>query len=66
MTDSTKKKASAAKSHVKNAAEVTKGKVKAATGKAVGNKRLQTKGKLEVVKGKTKQAGQRVKETFES
>jgi uncharacterized protein YjbJ (UPF0337 family) len=65
MAESTKKKTSDAKAHVKNAAVTTKGKVKAATGKALGNKRLQVKGTLEEMKGKTKQAGQRVKETFE-
>jgi uncharacterized protein YjbJ (UPF0337 family) len=51
--------------HVKNAAATTKGKVKAATGKALGNRKLQAKGKLEEVKGKTKQAGQRVKESLD-
>jgi uncharacterized protein YjbJ (UPF0337 family) len=66
MNESTKKKAGDAKAHAKNAATTTKGKVKAATGKALGNKKLQAKGKLEEAKGKTKQAGQRVKETFES
>ena len=62
MAESTKKKAGDAKTHVKNAAATTKGKAKAVTGKALGNKKLQTKGKLEEVKGKTKKAGQRVKE----
>ena len=61
----TKRTASDAKAHVKNAAETTKGKVKAATGKALGNHKLQAKGKLEEVKGKTKQAGQRVKESLD-
>ena len=60
----TKRTASNSKAHVKNAAETTKGKVKAATGKALGNRKLQAKGKLEEVKGKTKQAGQRVKESL--
>jgi uncharacterized protein YjbJ (UPF0337 family) len=54
-----------AKAHVKNAATTSKGKVKAAVGKATGNRKLQAKGKLEEVKGKTKQAGQRVKESLE-
>ena len=66
MAAPTRKNTSDAKAHVKNAAETTKGKVKAATGKALGNKKLQAKGKLEEMKGKTKQAGQRVKETFET
>jgi uncharacterized protein YjbJ (UPF0337 family) len=65
MSESTKKWASDATSHVKNAAETTKGRAKAATGQALGRKKLETKGKIEEIKGTTKQAGQRVKETFE-
>jgi uncharacterized protein YjbJ (UPF0337 family) len=61
----TKRTTSEKKTHVKNDAETTKGKVKAATGKALGNRKLQAKGKLEEVKGKAKQAGQRVKESLD-
>jgi len=59
----TKRTVSETTTHVKNAAETTKGKVKAVTGKALGNRKLQVKGTLEEVKGKAKQAGQRVKES---
>jgi uncharacterized protein YjbJ (UPF0337 family) len=61
----TKRTVSEQTTHVKNAAETTKGKVKAATGKALGNRKLQAKGKLEEVKGKAKQTGQRVKESMD-
>jgi uncharacterized protein YjbJ (UPF0337 family) len=64
-TKGTKRTVSEKKTHVKNAAETTKGKVKAATGKALGDRKLQAKGKLGEVKGKAKQAGQRVKESLE-
>jgi uncharacterized protein YjbJ (UPF0337 family) len=51
--------------HVKNAAEVARGKVKTAAGKATGNKKVEVKGRLDQVKGKAKQAGQRIKEAVE-
>jgi uncharacterized protein YjbJ (UPF0337 family) len=60
-----KRTVSETKTHVKNAAETTKGRLKAATGKALGDRKLQAKGKVEEAKGKTKQAGQRVKESLE-
>jgi uncharacterized protein YjbJ (UPF0337 family) len=50
--------------HVKNAAEVAKGKVKSATGKTLGNKKLHAEGQVDKIKGKAKQAGQAVKETL--
>jgi uncharacterized protein YjbJ (UPF0337 family) len=53
-----------ATTHAKNAAEVAKGKVKATTGKVVGDHRLQAEGKIDEAKGRVKQAGQKVKESF--
>ena len=51
-----------AKDKVKGKAEVAKGKVKKGTGKAVGNPRLEAKGKAEQVKGDLKQAKEKVKD----
>lgn len=66
MTEVKKMKKSArdTMTHAKNAAVVAKGTAKSATGKAVGNRKLRAKGELEKVKGKAKQAGQRVKESM--
>ena len=60
-----KKASSNVQAHVKNAAEVAKGKVKTATGKATGDKRVEVKGRLDQAKAKAKQAGQRIKEAIE-
>lgn len=49
--------------HVKNAAQVIKGKVKSVAGKSTGDKKLQAEGQMDKIKGKAKQAGQAVKET---
>ncbi|MGB8179787.1 MAG: CsbD family protein [Acidimicrobiales bacterium] len=59
-----KKSAGTAVTHAKNAAEVAKGKVKSSAGKVVGDHRLETEGKLDEAKGRVKQAGQKVSETF--
>jgi uncharacterized protein YjbJ (UPF0337 family) len=59
-----KRSVAKATSHAKNAAGVAKGRVKAAAGKTTGTRRLQAEGKIEEVKGRAKQAGQRVKETL--
>jgi len=61
----TKKTVTKTVTHAKHAAEVAKGKVKTATGKAIGNKTLEVKGQLDEVKGRAKQAGQHVKESLE-
>jgi uncharacterized protein YjbJ (UPF0337 family) len=53
-----------ATSHAKNAADVAKGKVKATTGKVVGDRSMQVEGKMDVAKGRAKQVGQKAKETF--
>jgi uncharacterized protein YjbJ (UPF0337 family) len=64
-TSRTKKSATKAATHAKHAAEVAKGKVKTAAGMATGNKTLEVKGQLDKVKGRAKQAGQRIKESLE-
>ena len=61
-----KKTVHTATTRAKNATEVAKGKVKATTGKAVGNRHLQAKGNLEAAKGRVKQTGQRLKESLDS
>jgi uncharacterized protein YjbJ (UPF0337 family) len=49
---------------IDNAAEKAKGKVKEATGRAVGNERLEAEGRAEQAKGDIKQAGEHVKDAF--
>lgn len=46
----------------KNAAEKAKGKVKEATGRATGDRVLETEGKGDQAKGGLKQAGENVKD----
>jgi uncharacterized protein YjbJ (UPF0337 family) len=60
-----KRTVSKATTHAKNAAGVAKGRVKAVAGKTTGNRRLQAEGKIEEIKGRAKQAGQRVKERLQ-
>ncbi|GAA2087925.1 CsbD family protein [Kitasatospora saccharophila] len=48
----------------KNAGDKIKGTAKEATGKAVGNERLEAEGKADKAKGDLKQAGEKVKDTF--
>jgi uncharacterized protein YjbJ (UPF0337 family) len=60
-----KKVAGNTTTRVKNATEVAKGTVMAKTANALCNRHLETKGKLEVTKGKVKQTGQRLKEAPE-
>ncbi|HEY1761914.1 MAG TPA: CsbD family protein [Acidimicrobiales bacterium] len=62
---SAKRSVAKATAHAKNAAEVAKGRVKATAGKTTGNRRVQAEGKIEEIKGRAKQAGQRVKDTLE-
>lgn len=45
-------------------AESAKGSVKRAVGRAVGNRRLETEGRMDQVKGGVKQAGDKLKEAF--
>jgi len=45
-------------------AETVKGSAKKATGRATGNRRLQTEGRGDQIKGDTKQAGAKVKDAF--
>jgi uncharacterized protein YjbJ (UPF0337 family) len=50
----------------KNSAQIAKGKVKEATGKATGDEHLQDEGKAEQMIGHLKQAGEKVKDAFEA
>ena len=43
-------------------AQVAKGKVKEATGKATGNRSLEAKGKGDKISGNVKQAGEKLKD----
>jgi uncharacterized protein YjbJ (UPF0337 family) len=45
-------------------AEATKGAAKKYLGRATGNTRLRTEGRVDQAKGNTKQAGQKVKDAF--
>jgi len=54
----------ATKDKVKNTTQVTKGKIKAATGKMTGSAKLKREGKLDQVKGNVKQSGEKVKDAF--
>ena len=58
----TKGTAVSAAEKAKGKAEAAKGKVKKGTGKAVGNPRLEGKGKAEKVKGDLRQAKEKVKD----
>ncbi|MFF2545163.1 CsbD family protein [Kitasatospora sp. NPDC058063] len=49
---------------IKHTTETAKGKVKEATGKAVGNESLVVKGKAQQVKGDMAQAGQKTKDAL--
>jgi uncharacterized protein YjbJ (UPF0337 family) len=46
----------------KNRGEVAKGKVKEATGEAVGDPELETEGKADQASGNLKQAGEKLKD----
>lgn len=50
------------KNKAKNATQVAKGHVEEAVGKATGNDRLETSGKVDQMKGKVKQAGEKIKD----
>jgi uncharacterized protein YjbJ (UPF0337 family) len=50
------------KDKLKNATQVTKGKVKEAAGKMSGRSKLTRKGRLDQVKGNIKQSGEKVKD----
>lgn len=49
---------------VKNVAQIAKGRVKEATGEHLGDEEMQNEGELDQVKGKLKQAGEKVKDAF--
>ncbi|MFB7916541.1 CsbD family protein [Streptomyces sp. NPDC056061] len=48
----------------KNIGEIAEGKTKESVGRAVGNERLEGKGRAQKVKGKVKQVIEKGKETF--
>lgn len=52
-----------ARDKAKDKAQVAKGKVKKATGKAAGDPVLESEGKADQVKGNLKQAGEKVKDS---
>jgi uncharacterized protein YjbJ (UPF0337 family) len=53
----------AATNRAKNDAQRAKGKVKEAAGSVTGNRKLERKGKVDQGKGKTKNVGEKVKDT---
>jgi uncharacterized protein YjbJ (UPF0337 family) len=55
----------AMKDKAKNATQVSKGKVKAALGKRMGNKHMETEGHVDQIKGNLKKAAEEVKNAFE-
>ncbi|MCX5113499.1 CsbD family protein [Streptomyces sp. NBC_00378] len=48
----------------KNIGEIAEGKTKESVGRAVGNERLEGKGRAQKVKGKVKQVVEKGKDTF--
>lgn len=52
------------KDKMKNTAQVTRGKVKAATGEVTGSAKLKHDGKVDQVKGNVKQSGEKVKDAL--
>lgn len=64
-TNRNKKVADHAVAHAKNAADIAKGKVKSAAGKALDDPGLEVEGKLDTASGRIKQAAQTVKEGVE-
>ena len=52
------------KNKVMNFAQILKGKMKVSTGKAVGNNKLQAKGKEDQMLGNLSQAGEKIKDAF--
>jgi uncharacterized protein YjbJ (UPF0337 family) len=54
----------AKKDKAKNNAQITKGKLKKATGKITGDDQLEVEGEADQMKGNLKQAGEKVKDAF--
>jgi uncharacterized protein YjbJ (UPF0337 family) len=52
------------KNKVKNAAQIAKGKIEEAAGKASGGHGLEADGKVDQMKGNMKQAGEKIKDAF--
>jgi uncharacterized protein YjbJ (UPF0337 family) len=55
-----------ARDKTKDKAQVVKGKIKEATGKATGNRSLEAKGKGNKASGNLKQAGEKVKDAVKT
>lgn len=52
------------KDKAKNLAQISKGKMKEATGRATGDDHLEAEGVVDQTKGHLKQAGEKVKDAF--
>lgn len=68
MTEAKRSKqvATNAVTRAKNATAVAKGRAKATTGKALGDRKLEMTGELEGAKGKAEQIGQKFKESLDA
>ena len=53
-----------ARNQARNTAQSVKGKAKEVTGKATGNRRLESKGKTDQVKASAKKTGEKIKDKF--
>jgi uncharacterized protein YjbJ (UPF0337 family) len=60
----TKESAMSIGKKIAHKAEATKGAAKKFFGRATGNTRLRTEGRLDQAKGNAKQAGDKIKDTF--
>ena len=54
----------ATRDKARNTAQSAKGKVKESAGRAVGNRKLETKGKTDQTKARVKKTGEKVKDVF--
>jgi uncharacterized protein YjbJ (UPF0337 family) len=61
----TRKVANDATTRAKNAAQVTKGQIKVKAGKLLGDRGLETQGKLDTAKGRVKQVGHQIKKAID-
>jgi uncharacterized protein YjbJ (UPF0337 family) len=56
----------AMKDKAKNGSQISKGKLKKAIGKKVGNRELEVEGSVDQIKGNLKQAAEHVKNAFKN
>lgn len=54
----------AMRNKIRNVAQISKGKIERATGKVLGDEKLQFRGQLDQVKGHLNQTGEKVKDVF--